>query len=741
MTRTINIRARIASANRRIARLKRIDRGATGIIILGGIGVIVSVVGILVFIAAETWPLFRSAQAERIALMRPVTDAPPPLVIGVDEYQRSYYRVERNAHVTIRRLEGGALIHDLPIPGLEGGPAIAASRSPHTLGDEIAVAAADGRVALAQLRFTPVYRDQRLSDLSVELRPRGLVNLASAGGAIRSVSYSEYEGQRAVAALISDHEIALWTEDAEGISRQTVLSGRPEERLTQVSLGRTETLIAGTDQGTVLHWTLVPEPRLTDVATVGKAPITSLGWILGGSSWVAGNEDGDVSGWFRARLTDEAQERSLLRAHVFPKQDAAVTAIAPSTRDKSFLTVGRNGTLVYRFFTNERTLLTLPAGGSAPRLAVITPKNDGLLVLAEDGSLGRYALRSPHPEVTWKALFGKVWYEGYAAAQYVWQSTGATNDFETKLSLTPLIFGTIKGTVYALLFAVPIAVGGALYTSQFVHPSIKAKVKPAVEIMAALPSVVVGFIAGLWLAPVIERNVVAMFLMLPVLPVMGMSAIFLASALPRSLRRLLKPGSEVFLIVPMLLLGAWIAVASAPWVERLLFAGDFRLWLAQALGLTYDPRNCLVIGVAMGFAVIPIIFTISEDAFSSVPSSLTAASLALGASRWQTALRIVLPTASPGVFSAVMIGFGRAVGETMIVLMATGNTPVLDWSIFNGMRTLSANIAVEIPEAPHAGTLYRVLFLAAAVLFALTFAVNTVAELIRQRLREKYRAL
>jgi phosphate transport system permease protein len=100
-----------------------------------------------------------------------------------------------------------------------------------------------------------------------------------------------------------------------------------------------------------------------------------------------------------------------------------------------------------------------------------------------------------------------------------------------------------------------------------------------------------------------------------------------------------------------------------------------------------------------------------------------------------------VPTPSPGVFSAIMIGFGRAVGETMIVLMATGNTPVLDWSIFNGMRTLSANIAVEIPEAPYGGTLYRVLFLAAALLFAMTFLVNTLAEVIRQRLREKYRAL
>ena len=161
------------------------------------------------------------------------------------------------------------------------------------------------------------------------------------------------------------------------------------------------------------------------------------------------------------------------------------------------------------------------------------------------------------------------------------------------------------------------------------------------------------------------------------------------------------------MILPLLLVGAAVALLIGPWFESAFFCGDFRLWLISALDVVYDQRNSLVVGLAMGFAVIPIIFTIAEDAFSSVPQHLTAASLALGASRWQTATRVVLPTASPGIFSAVMIGFGRAVGETMIVLMATGNTPVLDWSIFNGMRTLSANIAVEIPEAPYGGTLYR----------------------------------
>lgn len=149
----------------------------------------------------------------------------------------------------------------------------------------------------------------------------------------------------------------------------------------------------------------------------------------------------------------------------------------------------------------------------------------------------------------------------------------------------------------------------------------------------------------------------------------------------------------------------------------------------------------MVVGLAMGFAVIPIIFAITEDAFSNVPRNLVAGSLALGANRWQTVTRVVLPTASPGIFSAVMIGFGRAVGETMIVLMATGNTAVMDFSIFTGFRTLSANIGVEMPEAGVGETHYRLLFLSALVLFGFTFVVNTVAELVRQRLREKYQTI
>ena len=152
---------------------------------------------------------------------------------------------------------------------------------------------------------------------------------------------------------------------------------------------------------------------------------------------------------------------------------------------------------------------------------------------------------------------------------------------------------------------------------------------------------------------------------------------------------------------------------------------------------TYVQRNALVVGFVMGFAVIPIIYTIAEDALSAVPEHLRAASLGAGATQWQTATRIILPTAMSGIFSAVMVGLGRAVGETMIVLMAAGNTPVLELNPFNGFRTLSANIAVELPEAVRDSTHYRMLYLAALVLFAFTFALNTVAELVRQRFRKR----
>jgi phosphate transport system permease protein len=185
----------------------------------------------------------------------------------------------------------------------------------------------------------------------------------------------------------------------------------------------------------------------------------------------------------------------------------------------------------------------------------------------------------------------------------------------------------------------------------------------------------------------------------------------------------------------------WFSFEISPIIEVALFDGNTRQFITNDLGITFDQRNALVVGIAMGFAVIPTIFSIAEDAIFSVPRHLSNGSLALGATNWQTLTKVVLLTASPGIFSAIMMGLGRAVGETMIVLMATGNTAILEWSVFEGMRTLAANIAVEMPESAIGSTHYRVLFLAAFVLFVFTFFFNTIAEVVRQRLRERYSSL
>jgi phosphate transport system permease protein len=291
-----------------------------------------------------------------------------------------------------------------------------------------------------------------------------------------------------------------------------------------------------------------------------------------------------------------------------------------------------------------------------------------------------------------------------------------------------------------MLVAVPLAIMGAIFTAYFMSPKMRSIVKPTIEIMEALPTVILGFLAGLWLAPIVEDNLPGVFTILFVLPIMIILTAWAWTKLPRQLREKIPDGWEAAILVPIVILVGVVSMSMSASLELWLFDGDMPRFLNE-VGIDFDQRNSLVVGLVMGFAVIPTIFSITEDAIFGVPKHLTIGSLALGATPWQTMTRVVLLTASPGIFSAVMIGLGRAVGETMIVLMATGNTPIMDFNIFEGFRALSANIAVEMPEAEVASSHYRVLFLAALVLFMATFVLNTIAEVVRQRLRNKYSSL
>ncbi|WP_434138163.1 ABC transporter permease subunit [Photobacterium leiognathi] len=459
--------------------------------------------------------------------------------------------------------------------------------------------------------------------------------------------------------------------------------------------------------------------------------------LSGANSLLITNSNNTISQWFE--VVKEGK-RQLINVRDFHFSDSPIVKIVPEYYRKGFFVVQKDGR-VSAYYTSERDVIYQhQVFDNVPQDIAISPKANVLLTI-DNGEWQSYKVNNSHPDIGISSLWQKVWYEGYPEPDYVWQSTSASDEFEPKLSLVPIIFGTLKAAVFSMLFAIPLALAGAIYTAYFMSSKVRRLIKPTVELMEALPTVILGFLAGIWLAPIVDQNLTGVALSFIVLPLSMIVIGFIWSMLPGRWRSRIPNGLHIALLIPMIVLVGYGCFAVSPWLSQQLLGGDLQSYLSQHYGIGYDQRNALIVGIAMGFAVIPTIFTIAEDAVFSVPPHLTKGSLALGATQWQTLTKVVLLTASPGIFSAVMMGLGRAVGETMIVLMATGNTPIMDWNLLQGLRTLAATIAIEMPESEVASSHYRVLFLAAFVLFVFTFVFNTIAEVVRQRLREKYSSL
>ncbi|MCY4094246.1 MAG: ABC transporter permease subunit [Gammaproteobacteria bacterium] len=462
----------------------------------------------------------------------------------------------------------------------------------------------------------------------------------------------------------------------------------------------------------------------------GFAP-TAVEPLLGRYSLLLGHRSGTVRQW----SLSPSEVGTILKPIRTMDFGVPIFALASEQRRKGYVAVDTQNRAYLAYTTSDRILASIDLGATPEQLA-FSPRADRL-VTYQGAQIRTFAIENAHPEISWGSLWGKVWYEGYEEPVFSWQSSSADTDFEPKFSLTPLLFGTLKAAFYAMIFATPIAVAGAVYTANFMSPGMRAWVKPGIEIMAALPTVIIGFLAGLWLAPIVEDHLTSVLLCGFVLPVGMLLFATIWSRLPSRVHNACD-GWFAAIAIPVLVFLTWVTLEFDQPLASLFFDGDAKAWMYEKLGLEYDQRNALIIGIAMGLAVIPTIFAISEDAIYGVPQHLVHGSLALGATRWQTLVRVVLLTASPGIFSAIMIGFGRAVGETMIVLMATGNTPIMDLNLFQGMRTFAANIAVEMPESEANSTHFRILFLTALVLFLITFMFNTLAEIVRNRLRTRY---
>ena len=243
-------------------------------------------------------------------------------------------------------------------------------------------------------------------------------------------------------------------------------------------------------------------------------------------------------------------------------------------------------------------------------------------------------------------------------ATAMWQPVGDV----PKYGVLPLFVGTLKVALVAMLFAVPVGVMAAVFTSEFAPYRLREALKPVVEVLAGIPSVVLGFFA-------------------------------------------------------LIVLASWL----------------------QALTGAVSRLNALNAGVAVGIGILPTIYSLCEDSLAAVPRSYREASLALGASPWQTAWFVTLPAAGVGVTAAILLGLARAIGETMIVLMASGNAAIVSPSLLDSARTLSATIAAELAEVVVGSPHYSVLFFLGAILFLVTFVINAAAAVLVTRLRRKLR--
>ncbi len=737
------------------------DRFMTQFIKVGGLSVVTAVFGIFVFILVQILPLFRDAEVRELrAVQLPAGDY---AAVGVDEWGELPFVISTDGSVFFVDLKGNAVVQKVD-PGFAEPKTISAFHYDPAR-QQVIFGTSDGFFSIAEIGYGTNF-DGKNRVVVQRFKAGPFFPVGQQGFPVRQIHFADSDQNKLVAVL----------QDVEGktsVYAQTLEQTQSLMGTGEIALGKSYDLTAqvasepvrlsvnmaandivvATRTGEVYYFSIAgAELKLVQkfqpFEDLQDRAISAMDYVFGGVSLVLTAMDGTNRVY--SLYTEEGGDiRKFGKTKEFTPLSGAATFFAPSVRNKAFLT-GSGSFASLRFSTTEdvRWEENLPFAVSR---AAIGGKYDSLYFLDTQSKLHIYQLKDTHPESSFKALFGKIWYEGATKPDYVWQSTGGTDDFEPKLSLVPLIIGTLKGTFYAMLFALPVALLAAIYTSQFLHPNFRIIVKPVMEIMASLPSVVLGFLAALWLAPVLEERVPSVIVMMILLPLSAFIFGWFWSRLPIRYRVLIKPGYEWIFFLPVLFASGVLSWSLGPWLEKALFVirepgtgklvADFRLWWPQVTGLPFEQRNSLVVGFMMGFAVIPIIFTIAEDAMSNVPQALRSGSLALGASRWQTAVRIILPTASAGIFSAIMIGLGRAVGETMIVVMATGNTPIMDFNIFSGMRTLSANIAVELPEAPAEGTLFRTLFLGGMALFLMTFMVNTFAEILRQRLREKYKTV
>ena len=836
-------------------------------ITIGGMGTIVAVLMVFVFLLYVALPLFLPSTISHPHLSEQ-SSTEIPLLFGLDEHGLYTWKLHSQGRFLLSRAENGEVIAEQECVAA-GKKILAVSWSPESTDDsawstDLALGLNDGSLALGKIQATKTFK--QAADLPAEIRdlPPGGSRLFEGGiiehtqqglyrwqtltttfspalslfdSPVADVDYRAAPQSSLVAAISQQGEVVL----AEVITRENILTGEIDSELTKKTiplpkdittppwkarlLGRGTDLVLIWKDGRLVRmnelWSEKPQEVERLHLCSGQAELTAVLLLQGRYSLLVGDSRGRLVDWYMARDDDNnGQPAMLVKGHKLPAMQGEVTALARSTNLRMVVAGSSTGEVATYHITTARRLTSNPAFPQQKIEAIALSPDDHKIVALSGEHSWEADFEPQHPEATFASLLAPVRYEGYKSPKHIWQSTAGTTEPEPKFGMVPLIFGTLKATFYSMLFGAPIALLAAIYTSEFVDTRYKSQVKSTLEMMAVIPSVVLGYLAGMVFAPFAERILPVLLASFMVVPFMFLLGAQLWQILPQKLA-LHMTRWRLPILAATFLSGIACSIYAGPYTESLLFAGDLKKWLNHETGEStgglfllllpicmvvmallvttylnprmrhsfgnlprmgfafmhlakfllavfvagafayvlaslfakigvdargglfdsYVQRNALVVGFVMGFAIIPIVYTVSEDALSTVPQHLRSASLGCGATPWQTTWRVVIPTAASGLFSAVMIGFGRAVGETMIMLMATGNVPIMEVNLFNGFRSLSANIAEELPEAAQWGTHFRLLFFTGLILLALTFIINTLAESVRISFRRRARQL
>ncbi len=855
------------------------DRIAKHVITIGGIATLLVVLMVVLVLLANVAPLFRGTRIDPVVSidLNPTRSAEKSvLALGMDEYSELVWMLRADHSIHVQSLVSSATMAEFaPETPLAAGQRIT-SVSVDSKNTELLIGYSDGSVRPVSLVFEVSYR--KLLDLDPKLAESladaptvsdGAIYRRTAGNLVRVTQLSEVRFHDPIAALdapiqwvdcnvrkddsgfaestqwnwaaATDHRVVFGTleekpamfGDAVETTQQLWRSRVVESSDTGANKtvrgvmvpGRGDSVQSIDAKGEITWWSLgdneqleVLQTYLTITASESRPVCTAP--LLGRSTWVIGGESGHVES-VAISPTDNGQE--LLSIHHFGESGQPIRSLAcsPANRIVAALTEADRLHLFHATAENEIASWPIDAEGfeafkTGQTIALqFNPSGQSVAVYSPD-RLSVWSIDAPFPEASLASYFLPIWYEGYTEPRHIWQSSTGSIEGETKFGMWPLIFGTLKATLYSMIIAAPIALLAAIYGSEFMSGAWRLRFKPLIELMASIPSVVLGFIGAMVLAPLLRDSLFWVLLSVVLTLVFFAFAAHLWMLIPSAraipLRRYRLP--LIFLVPPIAIALGWCIArpieqwifgtsildwlgnsALGPWPGWFLMAilptGLLVLWLAssslggwlrlhgrsgsvgreavrrlivfvmlcgvsvllamlvasllsgmgwdargQFLG-PYQERNALLVGGILGFAIIPLVYTLADDALQSVPQHLRSASLGCGATVWQTTIRVVVPTAMSGLFSALMIGFGRAIGETMVVLMAAGNTPLMDVNPFNGYRTLSATLATELPEAARGSTHYHTLFLAALLLFLFTLVVNSCAEWVRLRFRKR----